>query len=58
MAYAGKNGYDKDTDILFPKAKMDGKWITGGSTNLPIMLRIFQIFLVEFKFKEVAQRVQ
>ena len=27
MAYAGKNGYDKDTDILFPIATNIIEWI-------------------------------
>lgn len=27
MAYAGKNGYDKDTDILFPIATNIIRWI-------------------------------
>ena len=31
MAYAGKNGYDKDTDILFPKAIDIIGWV--GSAN-------------------------
>ena len=28
MAYAGKNGYDKDTDILFPIAIDIIEWVS------------------------------
>ena len=47
MAYAGKNGYDKDTDILFPKAIDIIGWVCRAAREKTLDLSFERISLYQ-----------